>query len=461
MSLPVVVIGAGPVGLAAAAHLLRRGLTPLILEAGAEVAANIRKWSHVHMFSPWQYNVDKPAAALLAETGWQPPDPESYPTGGDLVAQYLQPLGERLAPYLRLGAQVTAVSRQHFDKLKANGRERAPFLVQYTTAAGDEEAVLAMAVIDAAGSYANPNPMGAAGIPAPGERAAAKQIFYGIPDVLGAARERYAGKRTLVVGAGHSAMNALLALAQLAQEVPATCAIWAVRRPSVAQLFGGGEKDALPARGRLGLELRRLVESGRFELVTGFRTSRLTRGTDGLIVTGDTAAGELSLRPVDEIIVATGGRPDLAMLRELRLSLDPAVESPTALAPLIDPNFHSCGTVRPHGEAELRHPDPGFYIVGAKSYGRAPTFLMLTGYEQVRSIAAALAGDWVAAREVQLELPETGVCSGGGSDESCCGASEAVESGLFIPLLDPTSNGGCCSAQAPAQPPTATKKCCG
>lgn len=459
MQNPVVVIGAGPVGLAAAAHLLARGLTPLVLEAGEGVAANMRKWSHVRMFSPWRYSVDQAAAALLAETGWQPPDGESYPTGGDLVKFYLQPLADRLAPYIRLNTRVTAISRQNFDKMKTDGREKAPFLVQFTTAAGEEDYLLAQAVVDASGSYTNFNPMGAAGVPAAGERAAASRIFYGIPDVLGTDRERYAGKRVTVVGAGHSAMNALLALADLAKEVPATQATWVVRRPSVEKVFGGGEKDGLPARGRLGTELRRLVGEGRFQVVTGFRTSRVSLTADGVVLTGATDAGELALRPTDEVIVATGGRPDLSILSELRLGLDPAVESPTALAPLIDPNVHSCGTVRPHGETELRHPEPGFYIVGSKSYGRAPTFLMLTGYEQVRSIAAALAGDWEAARDVQLVLPETGVCSGGG-DSGCCGPMPSQDNELFIPLLGQEPAGGCCSTSAPAQR-TSSGSCCG
>ena len=117
-------------------------------------------------------------------------------------------------------------------------------------------------------------------------------------------------------------------------------------------------------------------------------------------------------RAVDELIVGTGFRPDLSMLSELRLGLDPALDCPTTLAPLIDPNEHSCGTVRPHGARELAHPEAGFYIAGMKAYGRAPTFLALTGYEQVRSIIADIAGDKEAAARVELVLPETGVCSG-------------------------------------------------
>src|SRR5699024_1961555 len=141
-----------------------------------------------------------------------------------------------------------------------------------------------------------------------------------------------------------------------------------------------------------------LVEAGRLRLETGFRMTRLEDRGEGIVVSDQ----ERSLPAVDEIIGTTGFRPDLDVLSELRLALDPAVESPVALAPLIDPNVHSCGSVPPHGAEELKHPESDLYVAGMKSYGRAPTFLMLTGYEQVRSIAAALAGDWDAARDVQL-----------------------------------------------------------
>ena len=150
----------------------------------------------------------------------------------------------------------------------------------------------------------------------------------------------------------------------------------------------------------------------------------------------------------DELIVATGFRPDLGFLSELRLSLDPALECPPALAPLIDPNLHSCGTVRPHGALELAQPEPDFYFAGMKSYGRAPTFLMLTGYEQVRSIAAELAGDIEAARRVELVLPETGVCSGPGP---LAAAQQAAG--------DPVA-AGCCGGAAPAQTKAVVPNAC-
>ena len=112
-------------------------------------------------------------------------------------------------------------------------------------------------------------------------------------------------------------------------------------------------------------------------------------------------------------------------MRELRISLDPAVECPLALAPLIDPNVHSCGTVRPHGARELAHPEPGFYFAGMKSYGRAPTFLMITGYEQVRSIAADLAGDLAGGRAHRTGVARNRrvqpVTAAGAESAGCCG----------------------------------------
>ncbi len=434
-TLPIAIIGAGPVGLAAAAHVLARGETPLVLEAGATVGASIRTWGHVRLFSPWRYAIDPASERLLAANGWVVPDLDSYPTGHELIDHYLAPLAAtpQLRPHIRLGARVTAVARQGFDKMKTDGRQAAPFVLHVEDAMGEEETLLARAVIDASGTWEMPNPLGANGLPAPGERAATDRIHYGIPDVRGVARAAYAGKRVVVVGSGHSAFNAVLDLATLIEEEGAGALTWAVRRPTVGQVFGGGKNDALAERGKLGQRVRGLVERGTLRLVTGFKTARVLTGANGVTLVGEDEA----LPAADMIIATTGFRPDLAMLRELRLDLDAAVESPSVLAPLIDPNIHSCGTVRPHGAIELQHAEPNFYIAGMKSYGRAPTFLMLTGYEQVRSIVAALAGDWASAREVELVLPETGVCSGGGgADDSCCATPAAAPRGIkALPLL--------------------------
>jgi thioredoxin reductase len=460
-SLPVVVIGAGPVGLAAAVHLLNRGETPLVLEAGPTVGANIAQWAHVRVFSPWEFNMDPASRALLETHGWIAPPADAYPTGQELLDHYLRPLAAlpEIQPHLRLGTRVTGVARQGYSRITSAGREKAPFVVRFTSEQGDGE-VLARAVIDASGTYATPNPLGASGLPAVGERAHQECIFYGIPDVLGAHRARYAGRRVLVAGSGHSAFNALIDLATLAEEAPGTSITWVVRRAKLGNLFSGGETDQLPERGRLGAQLRTLVQRGALTMVTGYKVARIDTTPTGLVV-GD---GVRDLAPVDEIVVATGLRPDLEMLRELRLALDDVVESPAALAPLIDPNIHSCGSVPPHGAEELKHPETEFFMVGMKSYGRAPTFLLRTGYEQVRSVVLALTGDWEAARQIELVLPETGVCSSnrGGEDDdelACCAPAARVadESACCQPSAGAVVESACCGSAASAVGKTA---CC-
>ncbi|CAH0131472.1 NAD(P)-binding protein [Roseomonas sp. CECT 9278] len=437
-TLPIAIIGAGPVGLAAAAELLGRGLTPLVLEAGPHPAQAVRHWAHVRMFSPWAFNVSHAARALLERRGWDAPDPAAYPTGAELVSLHLDPLATALGPHLRLNARVVGVARQDHGRLRDDRRGDAPFILHVAGPDGVVEAFAARAVIDCSGTWSAPNPAGAHGMPAPGEADFADRIAAGIPDVLGADRAAHAGRTTLVVGAGHSAMNVVLDLATLADQAPGTRILWAFRRSLEAVNFGGGANDGLAARGALGARAEALIDSGAVEALAPFLVDRIAEAAGRLAVTGRQGAAPRTV-VVDRIVTATGFRPAFDFLREIRLGLDPAVEATPALAPLIDPNLHSCGTVRPHGEAELRHPEADFWIAGMKAYGRAPTFLLATGHEQVRSIAAALAGDWAAAREVRLELPKTGVCSttrAGAAAEACC---------------TPTTPQGVCCAPKPEQ----------
>ena len=415
-ALPVAVIGAGPVGLAAAAHLRSRGLPVVVLEAGDRVGAAVRGWGHVRTFTPWQWIVDPAAEALLTSTGWQRPATPVPPTGDELAEHYLEPLAAALGDAVRVDARVVAITRDGLDKARRVGRSGRPFLLRLA----DGQELRAQAVIDASGTWEGRNPLGASGLPARGEDSAAGFLVGPLPDVLGRDRARFAGRRTLVVGAGHSAANTLLALGELARQEPGTQVLWGVRGASPARVFGGGQADQLEARGRLGSDLEQLVASGAVELLTGL-------GIEQLEVHGDTVSVVGAGRRVDglhNVAAATGFRPDLTMLSELQLDLDPALEAPSRLAPLIDPELHSCGTVPPHGHRELSHPEDGFWVVGMKAYGRAPTFLIATGNEQVRSIAAALAGDRPAADSVELVLPETGVCSIGPTGEEltegCC-----------------------------------------
>ncbi|MFC2968119.1 FAD-dependent oxidoreductase [Acidimangrovimonas pyrenivorans] len=438
--LPVAVVGAGPVGLAAAARLIERGLTPLIFERGAQAGATIADWAHVRVFSPWEFNTDAAARALLEAEGWHMPAPDHLPTGAELIRDYLAPLAAHpaIAPHLRLNAEVEAIARHDHSKLSSEGRDAVPFVIVWRDAQGARHRTLARAVIDASGTWVRPNPIGRDGLPVEGEVENAARIAYGIPDVRGAARADYAGRHTLVIGAGHSAINAALDLIALAGEAPGTRVSWATRSGGIERLLGGGLNDALPGRGALGLRAAEALRDGRAALLSPFTARRIAAQGDGLEVAGEVGGVDTVLE-VDRIVVATGFRPDLAMLSELRLALDPVVEATPALAPLIDPNLHSCGTVRPHGVVELSHPEKDFFIVGMKSYGRAPTFLMTTGYEQVRSVVADLAGDLVAAREVRLKLPETGVCQSGPAlsaaerglagiaESGCCGGPPKVE----------------------------------
>jgi thioredoxin reductase len=449
--LPVAVIGAGPVGLAAAVHLLGRGLEPVILEVGETVGAAVRDWGHVPMFSPWRFNLDRAATALLERHGWTRPDEDVFPTGRELAECYLDPLAAapEILPRLRLGSRVTGVARVGVGKVRTVGRELLPFEIRTVDSIGREGRLLARAVIDASGTWASPNPAGASGLPALGERAASQHIRYGMPDVLGAERARYAGRRVLVLGGGHSATGTLLDLAELAAEERDTRITWTLRGQDLARTFGGGAADQLPQRGALGVRLRELLEQNAFRVVTSFAMDEIGREAGGSLVVIGESQGERLTIATDELVVATGLRPDLSFLTELRLDLDPALECPRALGPLIDPNEHSCGTVRPHGAAELAQPEPGLFLVGMKSYGRAPTFLLATGHEQVRSVAAHLAGDEEAARRVELCLPETGVCSGPASRSaapevgaSCCGPQ------IVTPVLPAAQ--GCCGKPAAA-----------
>ena len=264
-------IGGGPVGLAAAAHLTARGLAVKVYEAGPAVGSNVRDWGHVRVFTPWCYCVDHAATTLLRRHGWRLPAADDCPTGAELVSAYLEPLAAtpELAAVIETNARVTAISRQGVDKVVSHGRETRPFVLAVTSRKGVRRD-LARAIIDASGTWTTPNPLGASGLPASGEAEFADRIAYGIPDILGRDRRLYAGRKTLVIGSGHSAANALLELVQLAETDPHTSFLWATRSADLARIFSGGDADQLPARGELGADVRALIDNGRVTLLTGF-----------------------------------------------------------------------------------------------------------------------------------------------------------------------------------------------
>lgn len=431
--LPVAVIGAGPIGLAAAAELVGRDQEVVVFEQGDEPSAGVRTWGHVRLFSPWSELTSPAAEKLLAPTGWAAPNGKRYPTGTAWITDYLAPLAAVLGDRVRTGSTVVGVSRLDRDLLVESGRDEHPFVLHVQSSDGLIERVFVRAVIDATGTLSLPNPLGSEGYPVSGETAHAARILYGMPDAT-ADGNPCAGKAVAVVGSGASALTSLIALTSDEVHTPGSRVVWVLRRGAVGNSYGGGDADELPARGALGARVREAVTDGWIEVVTGFRTIAVedadNNGTDtdadGRVVL--VSSDGRRINGLDQVVCVTGFRPDLSFLSEVRLDLDQRLQAPAKLAPEIDPNWHSCGSVQPHGYDVLAQPEDGLFLAGMKSYGRAPSFLAITGYEQVRSIAAALAGDLDAAHQVELTLPDTGVCGGAGLFDSeegsgggCCG----------------------------------------
>ncbi|GAA4732779.1 NAD(P)-binding domain-containing protein [Nocardioides endophyticus] len=473
---PLVIVGAGPIGLAAAAHAQSRGLPTVVLEAGANAGAAVRDWGHVRLFSAWSELIDPVAEKLLAPTGWVAPNPQTYPTGGDWVERYLAPLADALNATdeveVRYGARVVGVARYGRDRLVAADRDGLPFTIHVEAPDGTRTRIAGSAVVDASGTWTGPNPLGGDGYPAAGEAEHAGRITYGIPDFTDPkVVDRYAGKHVAVAGAGASAQNVLVGIGSLAKTHPDTQVTWLVRRPGTDDAFGGGDNDQLEARGALGKSAQAAVESGPVTVVTSFRTSDVEPDPDA-------QAGQLRLTSfadvpdgngkvvggVDEVIVVTGFAPDHTWLRQVQLDLDAELDAPSQLAGEIHPAWHSCGSVTPHGADRLRQPEAGLYLAGMKSYGRAPSFLAMTGFEQTRSIVAEIAGDHEAAARVELVLPDTGVCGGSGlfdgaaADGGCCGTTAAPE---LITIGAAATAAGSSEATAPAGTSTGCGPSCG
>jgi len=403
MSKTVVVIGGGPIGLAAAAHAIERGLNPVVFEAGPHVGETVRAWQHVRMFSAWQLNLDKACQRLLETCGWTAPDPDAYPSGREFREGYLEPLARvpELLPRIRLATRVVAVTRVEHDKLADARRLSVPFEVAFEAANGSEGRLTADAVIDCSGNWEQPRPAGAGGVPAVGERNVRGRLHYGPVDVLGALRVHFSGKKVAVLGNRHSAICTLIDLARLAGEALSTRPIWLVRSETARNGPPGSVPKQLQCLGEMLRDIEHLTSVGQIELRTGFSLKCIEAAGDHLRLQ---ATNDQTLI-VDELIVATGFRPNFDFLRELRLDLHSTLECPSAIAPLIDPAVHTARTVSPHGAKELGHPDRDFFLAGIKSYGRAATFLLIVGYEQVRSIVAHLAEDHDAASRVELSLP--------------------------------------------------------
>ncbi|HEY6925393.1 MAG TPA: FAD-dependent oxidoreductase [Steroidobacteraceae bacterium] len=392
--LPVVVIGAGPVGLAAAIQLLKRNIPVVVFEAGTSAGSNISTWGHVQMFSPWRSNLDDTCTALLRESGWQSPPLDHCPTGKEFLDHYLHRLAAMpsLASTVRWGTRVAAVSRKGLGRTRADNRATRPFELTTVEPSGRTQRMNAAAVIDASGAWGQHAPLGASGLPALGEGKCRDRISYGMPDIAGADRRRYMGKRLLVVGSGYSAIGNLVACGELIDLDPRTKVFWALRSADITRALGKSA-DNYPQTRRLRDRLGALLSAAKIKALSPFELEAIEADGSGSLVVQGYEQDERRAVAVDHIISATGVRPDFSIHSELWLELNPVFECAKGIACLIDPTTHSCGSIRLHGANELAHPEPNFFIVGMKSYGRASTFLLPNGYEQARSVAAYLAGD--------------------------------------------------------------------
>jgi thioredoxin reductase len=392
------IIGAGPIGLEAAALASELGFDVHVFERG-EVGAHALAWGHVRMFTPWRMNVGAASARLLGRHGWSAPDPAAHPAGVELAERVLAPLAAspELKPRVHTHAQVVHVSRhgvRKHDRARGEARGTHPFRLLVRDAGGRESFLHAQALIDASGTYGQPLWAGTGGIPARGETYLAPQMSYHPDDVLGIRRERYTGKATLVIGGGSSAVTTVVALEQLAREATGTRVAWVTRREAPG-FAGEVANDTLPARAALYAEGRRLQSGGSPHVkwwgggeCEGLEYNSATHRYRVQFAAQNAARAE----DADQVIVNCGFGPDTSLHRELHVHESFETLAPMGVAEALRAAGTSdCAKVPAFDAATLATPEPGFFILGGKSYGRSSAFLLETGYRQVAGVLTTLA----------------------------------------------------------------------
>ena len=411
MTLParntLAIVGAGPIGLEATVAALDAGFDAHVFERG-EPGAHFSGWGHVRMFTPWRMNQGPASRARLERSGWIAPDPDACPTGAEYVERFLKPLAELpgVKERVHTHAQVVHISRRGLLKGDSPGREarrEQPFRLLVRDPGGRESFLHAFSVIDASGVYGQPNWAGDGGIPARSELYLAPQLSYYPDDVLGLARERYAGKRVMVIGAGTSAATTVSSLARLAGEVPGTRVVWVTRR-GAGQLFPPIANDPLSERRALYARARALAGGAEAAIthiggarIEGFEFNSATHRYRVTIMVGEQARVE----EVERVIVNNGFGPDDSLYRELQVHECYASRGPMKLsAALLGADAADCLSVPAFGADVLASPEPDFYILGHKSYGRNPSFLLETGFKQVAAVMATLAREQPVGRSL-------------------------------------------------------------
>ena len=393
----IAILGAGPIGLEAALAALEHGYSFTLYEAAHEVGANMRDWGHVRLFTPWALDISPRSRRRLERAGRELPgvNDESCPTGADLVETILAPLAAlpEIAPHIRTGARVKRVGREGLLKHEEIGSERRgshPFRLLLENESGDEWIEHAGIVLDCTGTWGLPNALGDGGIEAPGESAASGTIVRRIPDFV-RDESRWAGKTILLVGAGHSAQTAAVDLDWLAGSFPGTEVIWALR--SEAPSWHIDPEDPLPERARLTTTAKRIAEgSSRVRTILGVVVESVASANGRGEVTLRHQSGERSTVAVDRILSLTGFVGDHTLYRQLQVHECYATSGPMKLAAaLLGSASEDCLAQESHGADSLVNPEPNFFILGSKSYGRNNTFLMRTGWQQVDEVFSLLA----------------------------------------------------------------------
>lgn len=389
----VAILGAGPIGLEAALAAADAGWPFTVFESAARVGGNVTRWGHVRLFTPWSMNVSERMARHLSAAGHYPPEgSDRHPTGAELVAELLEPLAglPEIAGNLACGTRVLSVGREGLLKHEEIGtQERAarPFRIVLQRSDGGTTTASASLVLDCTGTYATPNAAGDGGVPAPGEEELGARIVRTVPD-LARDRDAWAGQAILLIGAGKSAQTAARDLAALLSSAPATRVIWAVRHAHPA--WGEVADDPLPERQALVDSSRRLaagqVPGVQVELgatVDAFKPE----GERILVRLRGAADREVQ---VDRVLALTGYVPDATIYRQLQVHECYAMAAPIELsAQLLGGSVDDCLQPPSYGVDALRNPEPNFFVLGAKSYGRNSQFLMRTGYEQISEVVDA------------------------------------------------------------------------
>ena len=403
-SMHIAIVGAGPIGLEAAAAAHATGHTVTVLERG-EIAEHVRQWGHVRLFTRFGMNAGPAGRALLAAAGVGLPADDELLTGAEWRSRYLVPLAEALGERVTLetGAVVHHVSRQRLLKNDAVGRpaERAAdgFRLLYDRHHA-EHVLAADAVLDCSGTWATPNWLGPGGTPARGERAVRAAICLHPPDVLGADFDRYAGRHTLLIGDGDSAATTVLSLLDVAERVAGTRVTWATRSAGDGPLTVI-EHDPLPERHAVALRANAAAREGKATWVPGTQVVEIAKDAAGFAVRLEGPAGPQEIR-ADEVVATIGYEPDDSLYRELQVHECYASRAPMKLAAALlaaaGEGKTDCLDLGGFGPDVLVNPEPRFFILGAKSYGKTSAFLLQTGYEQVRDVMGLLGGQ--AARRL-------------------------------------------------------------